>query len=134
MEKQQTFASAAWARKGKVTRRERFLAAMDAVIPWSRLVALIEPYPPNTGKGRPPHDLERMLRIYFLPDDVCGQPLRAATPLDASTGELRAVMHRRGSEKARPTGDGGGGARTRASHGARAPPEEPVGLLIFQGG
>ncbi len=66
MEKQQTFASVAWSRKGKVTRRERFLAEMDAVIPWSRLVGLIEPHYPNTGKGRPPHDLERMLRIYFL--------------------------------------------------------------------
>ena len=66
MEKQHSFASAAWARKGKVTRRERFLAEMDAVIPWSRLMALIEPHYPNTGKGRPPHDLERMLRIYFL--------------------------------------------------------------------
>lgn len=66
MKKQQTFASAAWNGKGKVTRRERFLAEMDAVIPWDRLVALIEPYHPNTGKGRPPHDLERMLRIYFL--------------------------------------------------------------------
>lgn len=66
MKKQQTFASAAWNRKGKVTRRERFLAEMDAVIPWSRLVALIEPHYPSTGKGRPPHDLERMLRIYFL--------------------------------------------------------------------
>jgi IS5 family transposase len=66
MGKQQTFASAAWSRKGKVTRRERFLAEMDAVIPWSRLVELIEPHYPNTGKGRPPHELERMLRIYFL--------------------------------------------------------------------
>jgi IS5 family transposase len=66
MEKQQTFASAAWSRKGKVTRRERFLAEMDAVIPWSRLVELIEPHYPNTGKGRPPHELVRMLRIYFL--------------------------------------------------------------------
>jgi IS5 family transposase len=66
MEKQQTFASEAWSRKGKVTRRERFLAEMDAVIPWSRLVGLIEPHYPNTGKGRPPHELERMLRIYFL--------------------------------------------------------------------
>jgi IS5 family transposase len=66
MKKQQTFASAAWNRKGKVTRRERFLAEMDAVIPWSRLVGLIEPHYPNTGKGRPPHDLERMLRIHFL--------------------------------------------------------------------
>jgi IS5 family transposase len=66
MEKQQTFASEAWGRKGKTTRRERFLAEMDAVIPWTRLIALIEPHYPNTGKGRPPHDLERMLRIYFL--------------------------------------------------------------------
>jgi transposase, IS5 family len=66
MEKQQTFASAAWNQKGKVTRRERFLAEMDAVIPWSRLVELIEPHYANTGKGRPPHNLERMLRIYFL--------------------------------------------------------------------
>src|SRR5690606_41591267 len=42
--KQQTFASVAWQRKGKVTRRERFLAEMDAVIPWRRLIELIEPY------------------------------------------------------------------------------------------
>lgn len=66
MIKQQTFASAAWNRKGKTTRRERFLAEMDAVIPWSLLVGLIEPHYPNSGKGRPPHELERMLRIYFL--------------------------------------------------------------------
>ena len=66
MDKQQTFASAAWNRKGKRTRRERFLAEMDAVIPWSRLVGLIEPHYPNSGQGRPPHELERMLRIYFL--------------------------------------------------------------------
>jgi IS5 family transposase len=67
MTKQQTFASEAWSRKGKVTRRERFLAEMDQVIPWSRLISLIEPYYHATsGRGRKPHDLERMLRIYFL--------------------------------------------------------------------
>jgi hypothetical protein len=66
MEKQQSSASAAWSRKGKVTRRERFLAEMEAVFPWARRVALVEPHYPNTGKGRPPHILERMLRIYFL--------------------------------------------------------------------
>jgi len=63
---QQTFASVAWSRKGKRTRRERFLAEMDAVIPWERLIALIEPHYPKRGRGRQPHDLERMLRIYFL--------------------------------------------------------------------
>ena len=56
----------AWNGKGKVTRRERFLAEMDAVIPWPRLVRLIEPHYPKAGQGRQPLGLEKMLRIYFL--------------------------------------------------------------------
>ncbi len=43
--KQTTFESFAWSRKGKVTRRERFLAEMDAVIPWRELIKLIEASP-----------------------------------------------------------------------------------------
>jgi len=67
MGEQRTFASIAWSQKGKVTRRERFLAEMDAVVPWARLVALIAPYYPKAdGPGRPPLGLEKMLRIYFL--------------------------------------------------------------------
>ena len=66
MEKQQSFGSAAWSRKGKVTRRERFLAEMDAVIPWRRLLKLIEPHYHPGKMGRQPHNLERMLRIYFM--------------------------------------------------------------------
>jgi transposase, IS5 family len=64
--KQTTFASAAWDKKGKVTRRERFLAEMDAVIPWQRLLALIEPHYPKPGNGTQPLPMERMLRIYFM--------------------------------------------------------------------
>jgi transposase, IS5 family len=64
--KQTTFSGLAWSTKGKVTRRERFLAEMDAVVPWSRLLALIDPHYPSTGQGRPPIGLERMLRVYFL--------------------------------------------------------------------
>src|SRR6476659_1815117 len=63
---QQTLASVAWNQKGKVTRRERFLGEMDAVIPWNRLMALIEPFYPKAGKGRQPLGLEKMLRIYLL--------------------------------------------------------------------
>ena len=48
------------------TRRERFLSEMDAVIPWKRLVGLIEPHYPKAGGGRPPQPLETMLRIHFL--------------------------------------------------------------------
>ena len=66
MEKQQTFASVAWTQKGKVTRRERFLAEMDAVIPWADLVRVIEPHYPKAGNGRQPLGLEKMLRIYFV--------------------------------------------------------------------
>ena len=63
---QQTFASMAWTAKEKVTRRERFLAEMDAVIPGTRLLALIKPHYPKAGQGRQPLGLETMLRIYFL--------------------------------------------------------------------
>jgi len=67
MGQQRTFAGLAWSTKGKVTRREQFLAEMDAVIPWKRLMALIEPhYYPGTSKGRQPAGLEKMLRIYFV--------------------------------------------------------------------
>jgi len=66
MGNQRTFASLAWNGKGKVTGRERFLGEMDAVIPWSRLVRLIEPHYPKAGQGRQPLGLEKMLRIYFL--------------------------------------------------------------------
>jgi len=64
--KQTTFASAAWDKKGKVTRRERFLAEMDAVIPWKHLNRLIEPHYPKAGNGTQPMPQERMLRIYFM--------------------------------------------------------------------
>jgi len=64
--KQTTFASVAWEKKGKITRRERFLAEMDAVIPWPRLLALIEPHYPKAGNGTQPKPMEQMLRIYFM--------------------------------------------------------------------
>ena len=47
--KQTTFASLADAGMKKRTRRERFLGEMEAVVPWARLVALIEPHCPNAG-------------------------------------------------------------------------------------
>lgn len=64
--KQTTFASLSWSAKGRTTRRERFLAEMNAVMPWAKLTALIEPHYPQAGNGRPPLPLERMLRVYFM--------------------------------------------------------------------
>lgn len=66
MSDQTTFAGLAWSTKGKRTRRERFLFEMDQVIPWTRLIALIEPHYKKPGRGRRPMPLETMLRIYFL--------------------------------------------------------------------
>lgn len=66
MSEQTSFAGLAWTTKGRMTRRERFLAEMDQVIPWQRLIALIEPYYKKPGRGRRPLGLEKMLRIYFL--------------------------------------------------------------------
>lgn len=68
MPKQPAFPGLRYAMKKKVTRREQFLAEMDAVVPWGRLLALIAPYYPKAGPkgGRPPMPLETMLRVYFL--------------------------------------------------------------------
>jgi transposase, IS5 family len=65
--KQTTFASLAFERKKKQTRRERFLAEMDVVVPWAALLGVIEAHYPKAGRrGRPPMALETMLRIYFM--------------------------------------------------------------------
>ena len=63
---QSSFAQAEFAEKKKVTRREKFLARMEAVLPWARLLAVIAPHYPKGERGRPPIGLERMLRVYFL--------------------------------------------------------------------
>jgi transposase, IS5 family len=66
MEKQMSFAQSEYAMKKKVTRRERFLDEMEQVVPWERLVAVIEPHYPKGERGRRPVGVERMLRMYFL--------------------------------------------------------------------
>jgi IS5 family transposase len=63
---QTSFSQAEFATKKKITRRERFLARMEEVIPWAKLLAVIEPFYPKGERGRPPIGLERMLRVYFL--------------------------------------------------------------------
>ncbi|MGB5136637.1 MAG: IS5 family transposase [Prochlorococcaceae cyanobacterium] len=52
----------------KRTKRETFLAEMDAVVPWQDLIALIEPHYPKTSSkgGRPPYPLATMLRIHLM--------------------------------------------------------------------
>src|SRR6201995_6024553 len=64
--KQLTLAAVGFERYAKTTRRAAFLAEMERVVPWPELCALIEPFYPKPGNGRPPVGVERMLPIYFL--------------------------------------------------------------------
>jgi len=68
MPKQPALSGLRDAMKKKMTRREKFLAEMDQVVPWGRLLALIAPHHPNSGRkgGRPSMPLETMLRVCFL--------------------------------------------------------------------
>ena len=64
--RQLTLAAVGFERYAKTPRRAASLAEMERVMPWSALCALIEPFYPKPGNGRPLVGVERMLRIYFL--------------------------------------------------------------------
>ncbi len=66
MNKQLSFSASEYAGNKKATRRERFLGEMEKVVPWGKLIALIEPCYPTGDRGRPPVGIERMLRIYTI--------------------------------------------------------------------
>jgi IS5 family transposase len=48
------------------TRKREFLDEMRRVVPWSRLIALIEPHYPKGKTGRPPFPVATMLQIHFM--------------------------------------------------------------------
>jgi len=71
MSKQLSFTDAERAIKGRVTRKAKFLARMDSLVPWQRLVDLIQCHYPTgksgpKGGGRKPWPLETMLRIHCM--------------------------------------------------------------------
>lgn len=62
---QMSFSELEYAAKKKQTRRDRFLAQIEAVTPWTSLTQVISPhYPSSGGPGRPTIGLERILRMY----------------------------------------------------------------------
>lgn len=63
---QLSFAHTTFQRFAKTTKRAKFLAEMNQIVPWQRLCDVLEPHYPKAGNGRPPIALERMLRIFFL--------------------------------------------------------------------
>jgi transposase, IS5 family len=66
VQRQGSFSQVEYAGKKKQTRRDKFLAEMEAAVPWSRLVERLAPLYPKGERGRPPIGLERMLRVYFV--------------------------------------------------------------------
>lgn len=64
---QMSFTDAEFLLQKKQTRRERFLAQLDELVPWTDLLAVIEPHYPRSGhRGRQPIGLEVMLRIHLV--------------------------------------------------------------------
>ena len=53
MTHQTSFAQAEFAEKKKITRREKFLARMEEVISWARLLAVLAPHYPKGERGGP---------------------------------------------------------------------------------
>jgi transposase, IS5 family len=95
--KQQTLATAAdqsagFERYRKPTRRDEFLATMNAIVPWTALCEVIQPHYPKGVGGRPPIGLERMLRIHFiqhwfnLADEACEEALYDSAALRRFVG------------------------------------------------
>ena len=63
---QLSFSDVEYGMRKRTTKREKFLKAMDDIIPWDEWVAYIKPYYPTGERGRPPKDIEQMLRMYLL--------------------------------------------------------------------
>ena len=64
--KQQTFSDLEYSGRKRKTKREEFLEITDEIIPWDEWVDIIKPYYPTGKRGRPPKEIEVMLRMYLL--------------------------------------------------------------------
>ena len=63
---QQTLSDMEYSYRKKKTKREEFLEIMDEIIPWEEWVSMIRPNYPTGKHGRPPIELELILRMYLL--------------------------------------------------------------------
>lgn len=72
---QQTFSELEYAGKKKLTRRDRFLADLEQLVPWALLEAQVAPFYASTaGKwGRPAIGLSRMQRMYLVQQCFVGR-------------------------------------------------------------
>ena len=66
MNNQLSFADVEYSNRRRITKKEQFLNAMEDIVPWEHWVSIIKPYYPSGKRGRPPIDIEIMLRMYLL--------------------------------------------------------------------
>ena len=64
--KQQTFSDIEYSNRKRKTKREEFLESMDGIIPWEYWASIIRPCYPSGKRGRPPKNIETMLRMYLM--------------------------------------------------------------------
>lgn len=84
----------------RVTRRDQFLDAVGALLPFEEMLRLVQPFYSPSRKGRRPFPMERMLRMYLLrlfygytdegtEDAVCDSlAMQRFLCLDAGAGDL----------------------------------------------
>lgn len=68
MNQQLSFGDIEYSNRRRTTRRVKFLATMDGIIPWKQCIAMIQLYYYNNTRGRKPKDIEVMLRMYLMQD------------------------------------------------------------------
>lgn len=64
--RQQTLRDIEYSNRKRKTKREIFLESMEEIIPWKSWVEMIRPYYPMGKRGRPPKEIETMLRMYLM--------------------------------------------------------------------
>lgn len=66
MSHQLTFADSKFSSKRRQTRKAIFLSRMENLLPWSKLLDVIEPFYPKAANGRRHYPLATMFRIHCM--------------------------------------------------------------------
>ncbi len=64
--RQQTFSDIEYGNRRKKTKREEFFDIMEELIPWEEWISRIKPFYYDGKRGRPPKELEMMLRMWLI--------------------------------------------------------------------